>query len=84
MQSVVPHEFEDFVSSEVASGRFRSRQEVVAEALRQFQQREQKLDRLRAELAEGLDELDRGEGIPSDQVFAELRASIENPDRGAA
>jgi hypothetical protein len=42
-----------------------------------LQQRESKLRLLRAELLEGVEELERGEAVPADQVFQELRSRIE-------
>jgi len=38
---------------------------------------EMKLQELRRELQLGIDQLDRGEGIPGEQVFAELRKSLQ-------
>lgn len=58
----IPPELEEFVEREISSGKFRSREEVLAEGLRLLKEREQKLDRLREEIQVGLDQLERGEG----------------------
>ena len=39
--------------------------------------REERLARLRADIAVGLEQLDRGEGIPADQVYAELTGILD-------
>jgi antitoxin ParD1/3/4 len=56
----------------VRSGRYKSASEVVREGLRLIRLRENKLKALRRDLQEGIHELERGEGIPADQVFAEM------------
>ncbi len=83
MVAAVPSEFQDFIKRGIASGRFRTADEVVAEGLRLLQQREHKLERLRTELLAGADELDRGEGVPADLVLRELREQIEELERQA-
>lgn len=39
--------------------------------------RQMKLQELKRELQLGIDELDRGEGVPGEQVFAELREQLQ-------
>lgn len=67
---------EEFVQTEVASGRYDSAQEVVREGLRLLSERAILEERQRARLNEqievGLAELDRGEGIPGDEAFKAL------------
>lgn len=69
--------FEEFVKSQVASGRYNNASEVVREGLRLLQDHEEvrriKLDRLRADIQEGLNS---GPGIPAEDVFAELEAKF--------
>jgi len=63
MSTVIPPELEAFVESEIASGKYRSREEVLTEALRLLREREGKLERLRTDLQAGLNELEAGEMI---------------------
>ena len=66
MVLALPDDLKMFVQNEVASGRFRSTEDVICEALRRLREHERQLDELRAELQIGIDQLDRGEGIPFD------------------
>lgn len=61
MPEAVPPELQRFVEQELASGRYQSAEEVVAEGLRLL--RERKLYELRNDIDAGVEQLDRGEGI---------------------
>jgi antitoxin ParD1/3/4 len=73
-------ELERLIGQKVESGLYTTASEVVREGLRLLFEAEEargrRLERLRADIQLGLDELDRGEGIPGEQVFAELDARI--------
>ena len=58
-----------FVEGLVASGQFESAEEAVAAGVQLLKSQQQ----LRAEIQKGIDELDAGQGIDGDVVFAELR-----------
>lgn len=66
MSIVIPPEFQPFVASGIASGRFRSEEEAVREGLDLLRSREQKLEALRADLQIGLDDLEAGRSFPLD------------------
>jgi antitoxin ParD1/3/4 len=74
-------ELERRISQRVESGLYTTASEVVREGLRllfeQDEAREQRLAKLRADIQLGLDQLDRGEALDGDDVFAELTARIE-------
>ncbi|MFO1211012.1 MAG: type II toxin-antitoxin system ParD family antitoxin [Amaricoccus sp.] len=55
--------WESFIRSEVASGRYGSASEVVRDALRELEERKVHLDALRAHIAEGIAQADRGEFV---------------------
>jgi antitoxin ParD1/3/4 len=61
-----------FVHDLVVTGRFSSEQEAVSEALRLLKSREQ----LRAEIAEGVRQLEQGEWVDGDEMFDELHREI--------
>jgi antitoxin ParD1/3/4 len=64
--------FDRFIETGVTSGRFSNASEVVREGLRLLEQRERedkaKLRWLRAAAKEGVDSIDRGEGIEFDTM----------------
>jgi antitoxin ParD1/3/4 len=60
------------VKIRVDSGHYGTASEVVREALRLLIERDQSKEALRREIRKGLDQLERGEGIPADKVWAEL------------
>ena len=73
MDSTLPSDLQQFVTDVVASGKFRSPDEVLAEGLRALRDRERKLDSLRADLQVGLDELDRDECVVVDGEDAQRK-----------
>jgi putative addiction module CopG family antidote len=60
-------EVESLINGIYAGGQYSSETEVIATALQLLQQREQ----LRRDLQRGCDELDRGERLGADEVFAD-------------
>jgi antitoxin ParD1/3/4 len=77
-------ELERFISGLVESGRYRSASEVVRHAVRLLQQREEereaKLEAIRRAVDVGIEELERGEGIPADEVFEELLSALKRSE----
>lgn len=78
----LPPDLSSLVQRKVTSGQFHSAEAVLCEGLRLLQERVQlgkpdfevaTLEELEAKLLVGLEQLERGEGIPSEQVFAELK-----------
>lgn len=69
-------ELEQFVQAKVQTGRYNSASEVIREALRLMEERDQLLkfrkDELSKKIVAGLDALRRGEGIDGEEFFAEL------------
>ena len=86
MSVVLSPETEEKIREKVASGLFPTADEVVQEALRLLEARERRLSRLRAEVAKGLDQLDRGQGVEltaerMDQIF---QRALDNSAVGKA
>ena len=69
--------FEAMIREKVASGRYANASEVVREALRRLEEDDEKLQRLRAMIAEGLASFERGEGIE----ITDLDAYFEDVNR---
>ena len=77
MNVSLTRELEEFIARKVQMGLYKSASEVVREALRLLRERDQAaegpLAALHRDIRTGLAQLDRGEGIPGDQVFEEIR-----------
>ena len=67
---------EDYVESLVKSGRYGSKSEVLREGVRLVQEREAKQAALMEFLKPALEQVERGETIPAEEVFDELRAEL--------
>ena len=63
---------EAFVDQKVRSGQFDDQAAVVRRALDEMQRQDAKLEALKAQIQEGLDELDAGLGIEVDDIEAWL------------
>ena len=55
--------WESFIKSQIVDGRYASASEVVRDALRHMEERDNKLRALRMHLAEGAEQIAKGEGI---------------------
>jgi antitoxin ParD1/3/4 len=76
MPQTLPPDLQDFVDRELATGRYRTTEEIVIAGLRLLQRdRQEALEGIR----EGLAESERGEGIPLDEAFERLRAKHNVP-----
>jgi len=79
-------ELEGLIQERVRSGRYTSASEVVREALRLLQDRDElrqlRLAELRTKVATGLDSLDRGEARDGDAVIDEILDDAPAPSRG--
>jgi putative addiction module CopG family antidote len=65
----IPQDLVPFVQAVISSGRCRSESEVVGEALRVFQDIEQRRKTLRDDILEGMNS---GDSVPGDEVFKRL------------
>ena len=73
MSADVSPENERYIQTAIQNGQYRDRGQALDEALELLKQR----DRLRREVNAGIEQLERGEGIPGEDVFERLRAKAE-------
>ncbi len=73
MSADIPNDYGNQVQQLIAQGKFQNEQAVVNEGIRLVIARET----LHADIQAGIDELDRGEGIDADDVYAEARRRIK-------
>jgi len=74
MEVYLPNDAARFIEGLVASGEYQTTDEAMAEGVRLLMARKQ----LRADIQKGIDELDAGQGIQGDKLFAELRERSKN------
>ena len=71
--------FEQFIKNQLESGRYNSASEIIRDALRLMEEREQlrqiQLDQLRQQIQAGIDS---GEGIPAETVRKRLTEKFKN------
>lgn len=87
MTVTIPQDFASFVSDEVASGRFRSTEELFSEALTLLRDRESHWKQLQADIAEGLEAAEAGmvRDFDPDEIKSRGRARLaSNASRSAA
>ena len=63
MIATFPPDLQQFVQEEVASGHYRSEDELVLEAVRYYRESRARLEQLREDLKLRLQQLDEGQGI---------------------
>jgi antitoxin ParD1/3/4 len=82
MEMTLTPELERRIAEKVGSGLYGSASEVIRESLRLLfsadEVKGQRLAQLRADIRVGLDQLNRGESIPGDQVMAEIKELLES------
>lgn len=79
-------ELENFINGEVKGGLYQTASEVVRAGLRRLKEDKERqpcfsvssLEELEDKLAEGVKQLEHGDGIPGEQVMAELRKRNAN------
>ncbi|HZP82831.1 MAG TPA: type II toxin-antitoxin system ParD family antitoxin [Chthonomonadaceae bacterium] len=74
-------ELEQMVQRKVQTGRYNSASEVVREALRLMEERDQVKAEIRQKIAAGMEELRQGKGIDGEAFFAQMEAELDEEIR---
>ncbi|MFP1129991.1 type II toxin-antitoxin system ParD family antitoxin [Asticcacaulis sp. W401b] len=74
--------FENFIQTQLASGRYNNASEVLRDALRLMEDRERRLAAFDATIQEGLQALEEGKVYDLDEVFDELDAELAQMEIG--
>jgi antitoxin ParD1/3/4 len=86
MDILLPPELEELVRQKVESGQYSSTSEVIQDALWLFYYRDRlqelKLEELRKEIAIGLEQADKGQLTPAEEVFERLEELRQGIQRG--
>ena len=82
MSMSLPHDLQQFVQQEIASGRYQSEEDVVREGLRLLRERDRRLQALREDIQPALEQLDRGEGERLDAESIKARGRKRLAARG--
>ena len=78
----VPDDLKASIRERVESGEYSDETEVIRTALRALKAREQRLEEIRASIAEGLASIERGEGIElTPEVMDEIEREAEEHAR---
>ncbi|MEH1864110.1 MAG: type II toxin-antitoxin system ParD family antitoxin [Nostoc sp.] len=69
-------ELEQFIQAQLASGRFSNADDVINEAFKLLQEREQRLEDLRQKISVGTEQIAKGQVTDGEVVFARLQEKI--------
>lgn len=81
MNTSLTSELVDFIKTLVGTGRYQSDSEVVRQGLRLLQEHEAGLSDLKAKIAKGIKQADKGELIDGKTVFEKLKKRSESRRR---
>lgn len=69
-------ELEQFIQAQLATGRFTSADDVINEAFKLLQEREQRIEELRQKIAVGTEQIAKGQVTDGEVVFAKFQQKI--------
>lgn len=69
-------ELEEFIQAQLASGKFASMDDVINEAFKLLQAREQRIEELRQKIAVGTEQIAKGQVTDGEVVFTRFQEKI--------
>jgi antitoxin ParD1/3/4 len=70
-------EIQQFIQAQLASGRFATTDDVVNEAFKLLQEREQRIKKIREEISISTEQIAKGQVTDGEVVFARLQEKIQ-------
>ncbi|MEH2053523.1 type II toxin-antitoxin system ParD family antitoxin [Nostoc sp.] len=69
-------ELQQFIQAQLANGRFTNADDVINEAFKLLQEREQRLEELRQKISVGTEQIAKGQVTDGEVIFARLQEKI--------
>lgn len=76
MNITLKPEIEQFIQAQLATGRFASADDVISEAFKLLQDKEQRIEELRQKIAVGTEQIAKGQVTDGEVVFARFQEKI--------
>ncbi|MEG3876067.1 type II toxin-antitoxin system ParD family antitoxin [Microcoleus sp. herbarium7] len=77
MNIVLKPEYEEFIRSQIQSGKYGSAEELIGEAIALLRERKQRIDELRQIIAVGTTQIAKGQVTDGELVFARIQEKID-------
>ena len=81
MNIVLKPEYEEFIRSQIQSGKYGSAEELIGEAIALLRERKQRIDELRQKIAVGSAQIAKGQVTDGELVFARIQEKIDRRRR---
>ena len=83
MNVTIPRELEPFIRRELSTGEYRSKDELVVDAVRTLRELKRRHRQLKDDIRHAIEQLDRGQGKPLDMkgIKADARARMAGQAR---
>ena len=77
MNIVLKPEYQEFIESQMQSGKYASVEEIIGEAIALLRERKQHLEELREKIAVGTTQIAKGQVTDGELVFTRLQEKID-------
>ncbi|MEG3841262.1 type II toxin-antitoxin system ParD family antitoxin [Microcoleus sp. herbarium14] len=84
MNIVLKPEYEEFIRSQIQSGKYGSVEELIGEAIALLRERKQRIDELRQKIAVGSAQIAKGQVTDGELVFARIQEKIDRIEQSGA
>ena len=81
MNIVLKPEYEEFIRSQIQSGKYGSVEELIGEAIALLRERKQRIEELRQKIAVGTAQIAKGQVTDGELVFARIQEKIDRRRR---